>query len=133
MDYTKKYLEYKEKYISLKNQIKNQTGGSYIRPFGINDGFIVNPVPFIPLAPVFESKGPLLGPIGVIDQSNLLTNVPNTNIYIPIREQIPQIPQIPLYTPTVYYDDDVLGISRKLSKKSSKRNSRKSSRRKYSK
>ena len=27
MDYEKKYLEYKIKYITLKNQIKNQTGG----------------------------------------------------------------------------------------------------------
>ncbi len=116
MDYTKKYLEYKEKYIFLKNQIKNQTGGSY-KPYGIVDGFIVNPIPFVPLAPVIESKGPLLGPIGIIDSIN-------TNIYPP---QIQQIPQIPLYTPTIYYDDDIFGTSRKLSK----RNSKKSSKRKH--
>jgi hypothetical protein len=154
MDYTKKYLEYKEKYIQLKNQLKNQSGGGdYIAPlttYGISDRFLVaNNVPFVPLAPVIESintiNGPVsrqiiqFGPTGPILSDKPLLN--QATVFVPVDQYSTPLhynpyPPKPLtyydtgvYNPKVYYDDDISRRSKKSSRRSSRKSSRKSSRR----
>ncbi len=157
MDYTEKYLEYKNKYMSLKNQLKNQPVN---QSGGANDiGFVV-PIggafdtPFVPLSPVFKygldgsivSVSPI-GPVGqyqpIISTTTTSTDPSkpgtSTTYYVPVRDQYstplhynpypprPSYYDTGVYNPTVYYDDNRSSI--RSSRKSSKRSSRKSSRR----
>ncbi len=146
MDYTKKYLEYKEKYFSLKNQLKNQQSGGageigFVVP--INGAF---DTPFVPIAPVYKigldgsiiNVAPTVGPIISTTTQSTDPSKPGTSTtyYVPVRDQYSTplhynpYPQKPLsyydtgvYNPNVYYDDD-----RKSSRRSSRKSSRKSRR-----